>query len=385
MVNPHAPTSTSLGGSPSAPLSDDRGWLTHHSSGSEDSPSDWAELGEPNGSPSSVASVSGADKVAALVELGQALLARGYEWVCPSAETQALVNGRFANRYARSLPDLFGWNRMAPVQTVERLLPTCLVRELEQVGVLQVIDGEILRSRVRFSSFAGVLMAQPAWPSGPDLLAVGPELFRFGGFLQKQLNVLRDSSEHTCSLGSVIELNGGGAAAILAIRTLPFSAAGGAPKVMFRNADLQALRYAEVNSRIAGIPTFECVQSDGGLCETESPTLVLANPLVQSLCESGTPVEDAEFGTGPPLKLLEDCMKVVGPGSAIAMTALAPVVRGTDIFRERLDLRLADIRRDRGWSLNYDVLEIDIFGSRLNHPAYAEADRLMQVGIMVQC
>lgn len=329
--------------------------------------------------------VSSDAKVAALLELAEELRRRSYEWVCPSLETEALVNGRFVNRYAHNLSDLFGWNRVASLDTVGRLLPAGLVQELEEVGVLQIIDGDSVRSRVRFSSFANTLIAQTAWPSRRDPAVAGPEMHRFGAFVERELNHpdlrMLTSSRHLTLVG----LSGGiCAAAILAARTLTAIAPACATRVVFVDSDQRALRFAEVNARIAELPAFECISSDGLAAVSEPAMLVLANPLARSVSQHGAPQEDDVFGSCVALRMLDECLAHLPPGGAMLMCALAPVVRGTDMLRRSLDAHVTRAHAPQPAVLRYQVLETDAFGPALSHPSYGAVERLMQVGISVK-
>jgi SAM-dependent methyltransferase len=326
-------------------------------------------------------------RLAALVELGRELMRQNYVWTCPSQGTQTLVNSRFTNRRAFTLADLFGWNREGTLETLARQLPSGLIELLQDTSVLLISDGECVRSRVRFSSYADTLFAQPAWPDPQrDDLAVGPDSHRFGAFIARELPACIPSSGVSGRPFTMVNVGcGNGAAGIVAARLLG-GLAGELPKrVLLVDRNESALRYAEVNARLADLAHFECRQSDILSAVHEPPTLVLANP--PGLID-GQGVASrhggGELGTGLALKIVDECLDQLLPGGALLMCAVAPVVRGVDVLRRSIEPRAQGIRRNRRVSLDYQVLETDVFSSELARPGCADVERLSMVGVTLR-
>src|SRR3954452_8500820 len=88
----------------------------------------------------------------ALRQLGAALREAGYTFTTVTPATHQRVNRRPANARARGLPDVLGWSRpFGP-----GILPERIVALMDAAGVL-IRDGDVWRSRVRFSSYDGEL------------------------------------------------------------------------------------------------------------------------------------------------------------------------------------------------------------------------------------
>lgn len=328
----------------------------------------------------------GEARLAALVELGRDLIRQNYAWTCPSHGTQTLVNSRFANRRAYTLVDLFGWNREGTLDTLARQLPTGLIDLLRETGVLQVPDGETVRSRVRFSSFADTLLAHPAWPDPQrDELAVGPNAHRFGAFIARELPRCAGPSGVSRPFTLVNVGCGSGAAAILAARMLGGLSGERPMRVLLVDRNVSALRYAEVNARLADLAHFECRQSDVLNAVHEPPMLVLANPpgLVDGqgvASRSG----GGELGTGLALRIVDECIDRLLPGGALLMCAVAPIARGVDVLLRSIEPRAQRVRKNRRLSLHYQVLDTDVFSSELSRPACAEVERFALVGVTLR-
>lgn len=336
---------------------------------------------------SSAACTSNTEAQAALVDLGRELMRQNYSWVCPSLETQRLVNGRFANRRALSLPDLFGWNRVGMTDTLARQLPSVLIDSLCEHGVLQIADGETVRSRVRFSSFADTLLSHSALPASNSAdVVVGPDTHRFGAFVARELLGPCAPLAVTIRPFTLVDLGcGSGAAGILAARMLGAVANDHPMRVLLVDQNPRALRFAEVNARLANLPHFECRRSDLLAAVTEPPMLVLANPPGLMDSRRGTSLHGGgELGTGLAVRIVDECLDRLLPGGSLMMCAVAPVVRGEDILLRSVEARIMRTRASRPATLRYEVLEIDVSAHQLALPDYAEVDRVALVGLTVQ-
>lgn len=327
-----------------------------------------------------------ATTIAALVELGRELMRQNYSWVCPSIETQTLVNGRFTNRRALGLTDLFGWNRVGTFDTLARQLPAGLIESLCEAGVLQITDGESVRSRVRFSSFADTLLVHSALPAHADQdVVVGPDTQRFGSFVARELLGPSAPSASPTRPFTLVDLGcGSGAAGILAARMWAAMAGERPTRVLLIDQNPRALRFSEVNARLANLSHFECRRSDLLGAVTEPPLLVLANPPGLINRQRRTSQHGGgELGTGPAVRIVDECLDRLLPGGTLMMCAVAPIVRGVDILLRSVEPRIMRTRAARPATLRYQVLEVDVSAHQLALPEYAEVDRLALVGLTV--
>jgi SAM-dependent methyltransferase len=350
-------------------------------------PDTTAELNE-----SSRAYAANERQILALVDLGRALMEAGYDWICPTPQTQALVNGRFVNRKAHDLRGLFGWNRPCSPDVLAALPPT-LVQSLCEAGVLQIaIDRETLRSRVRFSSFAGTLLAHSAWPThDPESVFFGPDTYRFGVFLERELGLPAARQWASRPAGSrpftLVDVGcGTGAAGILAARLLEDPAPGAAGlRVVFTDENPRALRYTRCNAQLAGLPDPAFEQGEGLLAVSEPIDLVLANP--PSLMDPPyrrTRDAAGEMGTGHTLRVVEEALQRLAPGGRLLLCAGAPVADGVDLLWRALQPVLARAQAERGAVHRYSLIDPDVHSAELQQAELAEVERLAVVGLSVQ-
>lgn len=331
-------------------------------------------------------------QVLALIDLGHALVDAGYDWICPSPQTQALVNGRFVNRKAHNLRGVFGWNRPGEPALLSAL-PSELVQTLCEAGVLQVsTDRETLRSRVRFSSFAGTLLAHSTWPLlDPESVFFGPDTYRFGAFIERELGGATARQWASRPAGSrpftAVDVGcGTGAGGILAARLLEDTRPDASPlRVLFTDINPRALRYTRCNAKLAGLTDHACLAGSGLDPVNEPIDLVLANPPYlmdpqHRLYRHG----GGELGTGMSLRIVEEALQRLAPGGRLLLYTGAPVVDGVDVLWRSLQPLLTHAQAGHGASYRYSLIDPDVSSAELQHPDYAEVERLAVVGLSVQ-
>ena len=122
-----------------------------------------------------------ADK--ALLQLGRRLQADGYRFTCVTPLTQQRNNERQSAARARTLRDIFGWNRPFTASLLS-------ADELAQMRVAQILDedGDCWRSRVRWSSLEDLLFVHSGFPTTQaDAVFFGPDSYRFAHFIASHL------------------------------------------------------------------------------------------------------------------------------------------------------------------------------------------------------
>lgn len=321
---------------------------------------------------------------AALLALGRALQDSGYRWTCVTPDTQAIVNARPGNEMAHDLRSVFGWSRAFRAE----LLPAPLLALLREAGALETLDGGLLRSRLRFSSFFETLLAHSAWPTTqPDAVFFGPDSYRFAGLVERVLaehgwgprSPGQDAGSRPCR---VVDLGcGSGAGGILAARLIGEQEA----HVLFTDINAEALRLAAVNARLAGMTRFECRSSDVLAAVDEPIDLVLANPpYLLDTFERAYRHGGGALGTGLALRIADEALCRLAPGGRLILYTAAPIVHGIDTLWRGLQPLLARAATARGAVFDYVELDPDVFGSELTEPAYAEVERLAVVGLTVQ-
>jgi hypothetical protein len=258
-----------------------------------------------------------------LVNLGRSLQAAGYEFVAVSQETRRRVNDR-APTLARSLRDVFGWNRAF----TERFLPPPLFDALARSDLL-LRNGEYLKSRVSFASIGRRIFAHSAHPNDCAIF-FGPETYRYASAIKRYPHIARKT----------VEIGGGiGVGGILA--------RGCSDSVTVTHPLPLALDFARVNAALAGIEDMRFTRCDG-LREVDGNfDLVLANPA----CAMDDGRDEAHV-----LDIVRQSIGRLTPGGTLLVCTTVPIFEGEDSFRRTLETLIAP----HPCRLDYNELDPDI-------------------------
>lgn len=298
----------------------------------------------------------------ALVEVGHHLSRLGYRFTTVTPSTQAIVNQRNANEEARSLRDVFGWNRPFSAD----LLPRSLFESLQAAEVLERVGVHgSWRSSVRFSTIGELLFAHSAFPTtSRDAVFFGPDSVRFVNALLRAA----PRADRIVDVGC-----GTGVGGIMLARR------GSAPlRLILTDINQRALQLARVNAELAGVQA-EFVQSDV-LNQVEGDVdLVVANPPYLRDDEHRWYRDGAgEYGEALGARLVRESLHRLRQnprGGTLLLYTGAAVVAGDDTF-------LASITEDlehTGARFSYDELDPDVFSEELTKPAYRNAERIAAI------
>ena len=311
--------------------------------------------------PSPLASVA-----AALIHLGKELQQINYRFHTPTPATIELVNSRPGNARARSLVDVFGWNR----EFNPALIPVAILSAMRDAGMLAE-SGNGLRSTLRVSSLGEQLYFHSAHPAGqtdaggvPDTVCFGPDTYRFARQLRFCVPALAGRVTRCIDLGcaagtGAIELaHMCPAASVHAVDTNPVALALTRVNALLANATGVLPEYSHMLVNVDG--TFD---------------LIVANPAYM--------VDDAALtcrhgGAAVSGAVVNAAIGRLAPGGTLLLYTTSGIVDGVDQFGEEVARRL-----DRaGFAWSYDEIDPDIRSDELGKPANAGLDRIAAVWLM---
>jgi methylase of polypeptide subunit release factors len=294
------------------------------------------------------------DREHALVALGRALRASGYQFVTVTPETHTRVRAR-DHRLATSLRDVFGWSR----PFVETTLPPPLFELLRAADALVESHG-LFGSRVRVSSLAGQLFFHSAYPTThPDAVFFGPDTYRFCAAIARADREARRVVDVGC---------GSGAGGIVAARS--------AGRVVLADVNDEALLFSRVNAALAGLADVEVLRSDVLAGVDGEVDFIVANPPYMS-DELGRTYRDGGGALGEALsvRIVEESLQRLAPGGTLLLYTGAAVVDAADIFLRAV----TPLLQRRGARFHYEELDPDVFGEELAKPRYAAVERIAAV------
>lgn len=288
------------------------------------------------------------------------LAAQGYRFTCVSPDTHALVNGRPGNELARSLRDVFGWNRSFAAD----LLPPALFDALKSAhGCEQAPDGS-WRATFRVASLGHQLFAHSSFPTDDaDAVFFGPDSYRFARAIRQLAATATRAVDVGCGSG---------------VGGIVLSHLGGlATPVVLSDINRRALGLARVNAHVAGVAA-EVVESDVLRDVEGSVDLIIANPpyMVDAPGRAYRDGGDAQ-GAALSARIVAESLARLdrdGGGSLLVYTGVALNAAG-DPFWNLIQgaLQLSGAR------YSYEELDPDVFGSELQQPAYRDTERIAAV------
>ena len=320
-----------------------------------------APQGEP---PASGDALSGA-----LLQLAGWLRAEGYRFTTVTPATHARVLARDA-RAARDLRDVFGWSR----PFAATLLPPAVLESMQSADLLEAVGSGLLRSAVRFSTLGTRLYAHDAYPtSAPDAVFFGPDTYRFVDLIGRELAAtpLRDGAR-LLDVGC-----GSGAGGIAAALTGPDSRL----RLVLTDINRRALSFAAANAAHAGCAVESLAQGDLYAPVAGDFDLIVANPpYLNDAAQRAYRHGGGRFGEALSIRVVREGLQRLAPqGRLVLYTGVAMAQDGDPLLQA-----LATELERGGWSWRYSELDPDVFGEELEQPAYADAERIAAVALVVQ-
>jgi len=299
---------------------------------------------------------------AALLELGRALSAAGYRFTTVTPATHNRVRARADHVWARNLCDVFGWSR--PFHS-DAVAPEIL-HLMQAAGVAQPHrDG--WRSTVRISELGGQLYFHSAYPTADaDAVFFGPDTYRFGRALQRDLADMR-AAGRTIRRAADVGAGAGPGAATVALAY---------PEAQVYALDIndKAMRLCGVNMQLAGLTNVDVRRSDllqdidGELDLIVSNPPYLLDPSERAYRHGG-----GELGAGLSLSLVGQAVKRLAPGGTLLLYTGVAMRHNSDPFVAAVTPLLD------GLTWTYEEIDPDVFGEELDTPAYQDTDRIAAV------
>lgn len=301
----------------------------------------------------------------ALLALGQALQAAGYQFTTITPATHRRVNGRPENAWARDLRGVFGWSRPFRDDTLTPELLTLMRR----AGVLAERDGKLCAT-VRASTIGTRLYFHSAFPTrDEDAVFFGPDTYRYVAALTRAMESLAPPRR-------VVDVGAGGGPGAIEVAAR-FTQA----EVVAADINERALELAGVNARLAGTGNVVARHSDLLKDLDGDFDLVLSNPPFIFDPDKLRYRHGGDMrGAGLSLQIVEAALERLRPGGTLLLYTGIAIVDGRDEFLETIRPRLDAACDD--W--RYEELDPDIFGGQLGEPGYEEVERIAAVWLQAR-
>ena len=300
-----------------------------------------------------------------MIDLAGALRAAAYAFVCVTPATHHLVNARPGNAMARSMADVFGWNRPFG----DGVLPPALLEAALAACVLAPHPGGRV-SRVRAAGLEGMLLLHSAFPTDAAAsVFFGPDTYRFAQAILAHLRARGTPVRRAVDVGC-----GTGAGGLLVRRAYP------SMDLLLTDINPAALAAARVNAAANGVDGVAFQQADLFDGVAGSFDLILANPpyLVdpaQRTYRHG----GGKRGEGLSVRIVAGALPLLNQGGSLVLYTGSAIVAGSD----GLLAAVAPMLEGGRYAWTYREIDPDVFGEELGGEGLADADRIAAVVLEV--
>lgn len=290
--------------------------------------------------------------------------ALAYDFIAPTPASQARVLARRDRRVGSGLMDLLGWSFTCRIDSV----PAGIVAILDEAGLLERRQDGLISANVRVSRVFGNLFIHSRYPTlAHDSVFLGPDSHRFADYILRNLGGL-PSGARVLDYGA-----GAGVGGITAASNLPNA------KLTLADINPKALFLAGTNARHAKLDT-KTVHATRPEDLADSFDLIVMHPPFMIDPERRAYRDGGDlYGGRLSLDWALGGLTRLAPGGRLVMHTGVSIVNGRDIVREAFVEAMPEV----GFTLDYDLLDPDIFGDELATEAYADVDRIAAVGLLI--
>jgi len=301
----------------------------------------------------------------ALLQLGRRLHADGYRFTCVTPLTHQRYSERADATPARSLREVFGWNREFDAS----LLSPDELDHMREAGIIRNYDNR-LRSQVRWSSLDRLLLVHSGFPTDTaDAVFFGPDSYRFARVVEAHLRDSAAPVEHAVEIGC-----GTGIGALLIARARRHA------QVSALDINPLALRYAAINVALAELSNISVEYSDVLEGVAGSFDLIVANPPYMLDARQRTYRHGGgELGEALSVRMVRESLERLSLGGSLLLYTGVAMVDGCDPFLTALKDTLDGPR----WAWFYEEVDPDVFSEQLLEPGYERVERIAAVALTV--
>ncbi|HEU5111124.1 MAG TPA: class I SAM-dependent methyltransferase [Micromonosporaceae bacterium] len=219
---------------------------------------------------------------------------------------------------------------------------------------------------MRYSSYDGELFVHSAFPTATaDSVFLGPDTYRMADAAAAHVEARTAPVRRAVDIGT-----GTGAGAIAVAKRAPGA------EVIGVDINDNALRFARINTAMAGLDRVSLVRSD--LLDGVDGTfdLIISNPPFM-IDAAGRTYRDGGGPQGNALSLavIDAADRRLAPGGSLVLFSGTGIVGGRDPLREAAARRLAGT----GLRWTYREVDPDVYGEELVTDAYRHAERIAVV------
>lgn len=293
-----------------------------------------------------------------LVSIAKLLRQERYEFTAITPESHQTILDRRLD--ARTLRDVFGWNRPFSPE----VLPVEIFDHLRSLGELNSVAGKYV-STLRFATLYGEIYLHSGYPTtDQNAVFFGPDTYRYAKLLR----------EHITSATRLVDVGCGSGAGGLCLKDR-------VENICLADINPQALGYARINAEIAGVSArVETTYSDVLSGIEGDVDLVISNPpyMVDEF-ERTYRHGGEQLGAALSVRIAEHALSRLTTGGKIVLYTASAIVGGVDTFWKAVKPLLSEEKH----VIHYEEIDPDVFGEELQRQAYQTVDRLAVVGLVV--